>query len=80
MIYADYVNDTGEYADYVNDTGESVHTIGEKIESLVLPSKGIVLLVNADKPKYMTMSLHQNAGGSKCVKSDYSSFEWIDES
>ena len=39
----------------------------------------IILKVNADKPKYMIMSLDQNSGRSQYVKNDNSSFEMVDE-
>jgi len=35
--------------------------------------------VNADKTKYMIMSLEQNAGRSQYVKTDDSCFEKVDE-
>jgi hypothetical protein len=44
---------------------ESMNTIGENTESLLVPSKEIVLEVNADKTKYTVMSVDQNAGQSQ---------------
>jgi hypothetical protein len=52
------------YADDVNILGGSVHTVKENTEALVVASKEIELEVNADKNKYMVMSLDQNAGRS----------------
>jgi hypothetical protein len=45
------------YADEVNILGGSVHTIKENTEGLLVASKEIGLEVNADKTKYMVMSL-----------------------
>jgi len=37
------------YADDVNTLGRSIHTVKKKTESLVIASKEIPLVVNADK-------------------------------
>jgi hypothetical protein len=50
------------YADDVNILGGSVHAIKENSEVLVFAGKEISLEVNAEKTKYMDMSLNQNAG------------------
>jgi len=42
-------------------------------------SKEIGLEVNADKTRYMVMSLDQNAGWSHSIKTDNSSFESVQE-
>jgi len=67
------------YANDVNMVRESVHTIKESAEALVVVSKEIVLEVNADKTKYTVMSRDQNAGRSHSIKTDYSSFERMEE-
>ena len=53
----------------------SVYIIEKNPEALVVASKEIVLEVNADKTKYMVMSLDQNARGSQYVEIYDSSFE-----
>jgi hypothetical protein len=42
-------------------------------------SKEIGLEVNADKTKYVVMSQDQTAGRSHSMKTDNSSFEWVEE-
>jgi hypothetical protein len=54
-------------ADDVNILGGSVHTVKENEEALVVASKEIGLEVNADKSKYMDISLDQNAGRSHSI-------------
>jgi hypothetical protein len=49
------------YADDVNILGGSVHSIKKNAEDLIIASKEIGLEVNAEKTKYMVMSLNQNA-------------------
>jgi hypothetical protein len=55
--------------------GGSVHTVKENAEALPVASKEIELEVNADKTKYMVMSVVQTAGRSHSMKTDNSSFE-----
>jgi len=66
------------YADDVNVLGGSVHTIKKSTGALVVDGKEIALEVNADKTKYMTMSLDQNAGRSCSMEMDNSSFERVE--
>ena len=63
------------YADDVNILGGSIHTVKENAEALVVATKEIGLEVNADKTKYMVMSLDRNAGQGHSVKIDNSSIE-----
>ena len=56
------------YADDVNMVGGRVHTVKENAEALLVASKEIGLEVNADKTKYMVISLDQNAGRSNNIK------------
>jgi len=58
--------------------GESVHIMEKPPEALLVASKGTVLKVNANKTKYMVMSLNQNAGRRQYVERDDSSFERVD--
>jgi hypothetical protein len=51
----------------------------KNIEALVITSKETGLEVNVDKTEYMVMSRDQNAGQSHNVKTDYSSFERVEE-
>jgi len=48
-------------------------------EALVIASKETGLEVNADKTKYMGMSLDQNAGRCHNIMIDNSSFERVEE-
>ena len=45
------------YVDDVNILGGSAHTVEENAEALLVATKEIGLEVNADKTKYMVMSL-----------------------
>ena len=56
-----------------------MHTIKENIEALLVAWKEIRLEVNADKTNYMVMYLDQNAGQSRNIKADNSSFERVEE-
>jgi len=67
------------YVDNVNMVGGSIHTVNENAEALVVASKEIVLEVNVDETKFMIMSRDQNAGRSHSIKTDYSSFERVEE-
>ena len=67
------------YADDVNILEGSIHTVKENAESLVVATKEIGLEVNADKTKYMVMSLEQTAGLSHTMKFDNSSIESVEE-
>ena len=66
-------------ANDVNVLGGSIHSKKEKTESLAVAGKKIGLGVNADKTKYMVLSLDQNAGQSHTVQTVNSSFERVDE-
>jgi len=66
------------YADDVNILGGSVLTINENAEALVFANKEIGL-ENADKTKYMVMFRDQNAGRSRIIKINNSSFERVEE-
>jgi hypothetical protein len=50
------------YADGVNIWSGSILTIRKNTEVLVISSKELGLEVNAEKTKYVVMSLHQNSG------------------
>ena len=67
------------YADDVNILGGSVHTIKKNAETLAAASKETGLEVNADKTKYMVMSPEKNAGRSRSIKTDNSSFDRVEE-
>jgi hypothetical protein len=45
------------YADYINILGRIVHTIKKNVDTLVVVCQETGLEVNADKTKYMVMSL-----------------------
>jgi len=63
----------------VNILGGSVRTIEKNTDTLVVASKEIGLVANADKTKYMVMSRDQNAGRSYNIKTDNSSFERVEQ-
>ena len=67
------------YADDVNILDGSIHTIKKNPETSVVASKETGLKVNADKTKYMVMSGDQNAGRSRRITIDNSSFAWVEE-
>jgi len=57
----------------------SVHTVKMNTESLSVASKETGIEVNADKTKYMVMSRDQNAGRSRSIKIDSSTFERVED-
>jgi hypothetical protein len=59
--------------------GGNVHAVQKNTEALVAAAKEIGLEVNADKTKYMVMSLDQNAGRNQNIRIDNSSFERVEE-
>jgi hypothetical protein len=66
------------YAD-VNVLGVSVHTLKKNTGAIVVASKGIGLEGNADKTKYVLMSLDQNAGRIHNMKIDNGSSERVEQ-
>jgi len=67
------------YADNVNILGGSIHTLKENAEAFVAATREIGLEVRADKTKYMVMSRDQNSGRIHSVRTDYSTFERVEE-
>ena len=67
------------YADDVNIFGGSVHTIKKTTDALVVSSKENGLEVNVDITKYIVMSREKTAGRINRIKSDYISFERVEE-
>jgi hypothetical protein len=63
------------YADDVNLLGDDIDTIKKNTETLIDASKEVGLEVNAEKTKYMLLSLHQNSGQNHNVKIPNRSFE-----
>ena len=59
--------------------GGNAHTVKENAETLVVATQEIGLEVNADKTKYMIISLNQNAVRSYSTKTDNSSIERVEE-
>jgi hypothetical protein len=49
------------YADYVNLLGDSVNTVKDNAEIISETSRDVGLEINAEKTKYMIMSLTLNA-------------------
>jgi hypothetical protein len=62
------------YAD-VNLLRDNIDTIKKNTETLIGVSKEVGLEVNAEKTKYMLLSLHQNAGQTHNIKIGDRSFE-----
>ena len=50
------------YAEDVNILGGSIHTVRKYTDALIVASKQTGLVINADKTKYIFMSLDQNVG------------------
>jgi hypothetical protein len=63
------------YADDVNFLGDSVNTVKENSESLLQVSRDIGLEINAEKTKYMIMSLYPNSGQNQNIRIANESFE-----
>jgi hypothetical protein len=59
--------------------GGSIRAVKENAKALVVAAKETGLEVNANKTKYMVMSRDQNAGRTRSMKNDNSSFERVDE-
>jgi hypothetical protein len=59
--------------------GGSVQTIKKSTDALVVAGKESELDVNADKSKYMVVSLEQNAGRSHSIKIYVNLFERVEE-
>jgi hypothetical protein len=67
------------HADDVNILGGSVYNVKENAEALVFASKENGLEANADKTKYILMSLDQDKEGSHNLNFNNSSFESVEE-
>jgi sorting nexin-29 len=67
------------YADDVNLLGDSVNTIKENSETLLEAGRDIGLEINAEKTKYMIMSLHPNSGQYQNIRIADESFEKVEK-
>jgi hypothetical protein len=59
----------------VNLLGDSIHTISNNRETSIDASNEVGLEINVEKPKYMLLSRHQNAGQNHYLKIANASFE-----
>jgi hypothetical protein len=62
-------------ADDVNLLDVSINTKKEKTETLLDASRDVGLEINAEKTKYMIMSLHSNSGQNQNIRIANESFE-----
>jgi hypothetical protein len=62
-------------ADDVNLFGDYVNTIKEKTETITECSKNDGLEINAEKTKYMIMSLYPNSGRNQNIRKVNESFK-----
>ena len=67
------------YADNVNMLGGSIHTIRKNIDALVVASMQIGLEVNAEKTKYMIMSLNHIARQNNNIQTGRKCFERVEQ-
>jgi hypothetical protein len=65
------------YADDVNLLDESINTRMENTEALLETSRDTGLEINAEKTKYMIMSLHTNSGQNRNIRIANESFEKV---
>jgi hypothetical protein len=63
------------YVDDVNLLGDSVNTIKENSETLLKASRDIGLETNAEKTKYIIMTLHPNSEQNQNIRIANESFE-----
>jgi hypothetical protein len=63
------------YADNTDLFGDSICIIKENTETLLETSRDVGLEINAEKTKYMIMSLHTNSGQNQNIRIANESFE-----
>jgi len=66
------------YVDDVNIMGGSKHSIKKNAVVLVVSGKRIGIQVNAEKTKYVVMSLDQNGVQNHVIKNDNKSIERVE--
>jgi len=67
------------YADGVTVLGVGIRTVQLNTRAVVIASKETKLEASADKIKYIVMSPDQNAGRSRNIKTDNSSFARVEQ-
>jgi hypothetical protein len=65
--------------DNVSLLGDNIDTVKKNMETLIDAGKEVCLEMNVEKPKYMLLSCHRNAGQSRDIKIANKSFENVSQ-